>query len=370
MKTVKHLTYIAAAALFLISCGTVQEPAEQQSDLIEVTVQQFASEGLQLGEPEMISFESVIKANGATVPLPNGMATVSPPVAGLIKDIYCRNGQFVSKNQILMEISGNELIDLQKDFAEASANYKRLQNEYERVKLLYNENVTAEKDFIIAESEFRTMLARYNGLKLKLEAIGLPSLKIENGEFYSSYTIKSPINGYVSSLKVNLGSFIDTRSELIEIIDPAMFQIKLDVFSSDIAGLKISQTVRFKRVNSEDIHLATVSSIGVSVDNATKAIECYAAITGKQGINPKANEFVEAEIITGIDTVTALPSEAIIKSEAEYFILVLDKQDEAGYLFKKVKVEPGRQYNGYTEISGLKVDGQIATKGVYNISVQ
>lgn len=370
MNALKHFLYFATATFFIFACGNKsQESAEQASNLVEITNQQFITDSMQLGKVETRVFESTVKCNGAIVPLPDGMAKVNAPFRGVVKKIYCYNGQFLEKNQPLLEIAGNEIIDIQNEFAEASANYKRLKSEYERIKSLYNEKVTSEKDFIFAETEFKTAMAKYNGLKLKMEAIGFSVSKIENGEFYSSYSIKSSIGGYISKLKTNIGSYIDTQTELFEIINPEMFQIKLSVFAKDIIGLKKGQSVRFKSANTNNVHLATISSIGVGIDNETKSIECYAILKDKKQTNPIANEFVEAEIITNTYSVPALPFSAIIKNENGNFILMLNKQEEGKYLFNKMEVKIGRQHNGYTEIIQPKIDGSILTNGIYNISL-
>lgn len=369
MKTTKHLLYLAIVTLIMLSCGSKQEVAEQESGLIEITNQQFETDSMQLGEIETKLFENIVKCNGTIVPLPNGIAKLSAPVNGIIKSINCANGESVDRNQPLIEITGNEIIEIQKEFAEASANYKRLKSEYERVKSLYNEKVTAEKDFTLAETEFKVSMAKYFGLKLKIESIGLSTSKIENGEFYSSYLLKSPIKGYISNFKASIGSYIDSQVELLEIINPDMLQVKLAVFANEIANLRKGQTVRFKSTNTSDYQLATISSIGVAINNETKSIDCYAAITGKKAINPIAYEFVESEIVAGTDTVKALPANAIIKSENDYFILVLSKQEEGKYLLNKVEVNTGRQHKGYTEINN-PINGRfILVSGVYNITM-
>jgi len=370
MNTIKQLLLFAITLFFVFSCVSKnQETTEKESDFVEITNQQFITDSMQLGNIEKKSFERTIKSNGTIVPLPNGMAKVNAPFPGVIKKIYCHNGQFVEKNQPLFEISGNEIIDIQNEFAEASANFKRLKSEYERIKSLYNEKVTSEKDFVFAEAEYKTSLAKYNGLKLKIEAIGFSISKIENGEFYSSYSIKSPISGYISNLRINIGSYIDTPTELLDIINPNMFQIKLSVFASDIIDLKIGQSVRFKSKNTDEVHFASVSSIGVVIDAETKSIECYATIIDNEQKKSIVNEFIEAEITTNIDTVTALPSSAIIKNENGYFILILNKQENDKYFFNTVEVKIGRQYKGYTEINAPKIDGQILINGIYNISL-
>lgn len=325
---------------------------------------------MQLGEIEMKSFENAVKCNGSIVPQPDGKANVNALIPGVVKAIYCANGKYVEKNQPLIEIAGNEVIDIQKDYAEAAANFNRIKREYERTKLLYEEKVTSEKEFVIAESVYYVAKAEYNSLKSKLEAIGLSIAQIEQGDFYSSYSLKAPIKGYVSSLTANIGSYVDLQAILCEINDPEKFQLRLSVFADNISGVSKGQSVRFKPVNTSREYLAIISSIGITVDSDSKSIDCYAKITDESITDLIANVFVEAEIITHLDTAYALPSDAILKTETGHAVLVLQKQEGEEYFFEKVDVSTGRINKGYTEILGKPIEGRILVKGVYNVVVE
>lgn len=367
--SLKRVFFLTPAIIILQACSTGTEVAEQESGLIELTAQQIATDSMQLGKMETMVFESSVKCNGTIIPLPNGIATVNAPLPGVVTNIYCFSGQSVQKNQNLLEIGGNELIDIQKDLAEASAGYRRIKSEFERVKKLYSDRVISEKEYISTESEYKTAMALYQGLKMKIEAIGFSVSRIEEGDFYTSYTLKSPITGHVSALSVSLGAYIEPRSELVEIINPAMFQLRLSVFASDIANLRKGQTVHFTSVNSTGIQSATISSVGVAVNDNSKSIDCYASLTGTAGSAPVANAYVESSIITGTDTVNALPTEAILKSESTYYILVLSKKENNNYYFNKAEVTPGRQFGNHTEIPGPRIEGEVLVKGSYNVAI-
>jgi cobalt-zinc-cadmium efflux system membrane fusion protein len=368
MKTLKHLLFLAATSSLLLACGSSPEVALQESDLVEITNQQFTTAAMELGQVESRQFENVIKCSGYIVPLPSGKATLTAPVMGVIKSIYSHIGQQIEKNQPVIEIAGNEIIDLQREFAQSSANYSRLQREYERVKSLYNEKVTAEKDFIATEAEFIAAGAIYTALKLKIEALGFSTGKIENGEFYSSYVVKSPISGVVANLQVSIGDNVDPQVDLLEIVNPQMLQVKLAVFASDIANLKKGQMVRYKSVNSSHIHHATISSIGVTLDESTKTVACYAAIEHNNQKKPLANEFVESEIVTSTFTAEAIPKESLVKSENGYYVFALSKKEDNSYFFNKKEVRIGRESKDFVEIIDNSITGTILTRGSYNIS--
>jgi len=367
MKRIYFLIAIATFALLNTGCTKKQETENKGTTFIEITNEQYASEAMQLAESESRTFESVVKCTGIVVPKPNGMANVSAPVAGVVRKIHCSNGAFVQKGEVLLELSGTEVVDIQRDYAEAAARYNRSKSEYLRLKSLFAEKVISEKEYIAAESDFKSAEATYSSLQLKLNAAGFSVRAIENGEFASSYTLRAPISGYVSGLKASIGSYINQQTTGIEIADPAQFQLALSVFASDIAAVKKGQAVRFGYTGSENNRQASISSVGVTVNPDTKSIDCFAAISGGNTSGLIANNTISAEIITQTETVNAVPTTAIIKSESQHFVLVLHKKDSKVYQFNKVMVEIGRQQNGYTELKGAKINGQIVVNGVYNI---
>ncbi len=355
--------------LFLLGCGNKKEVlTDQKSNLIEISQTQFETNSMQLGKIETLLFENVIKCSATVETKPNGFARVNTQISGVVKTIFVQNGQFVEKNQVLIEIYSNELIDMQREFAETSAHHKRIKMDYERLKTLFHEKVTSEKDFIIAESDYKASHAKYTGLKMKLEALGFSISKIENGEFYPTFSIKAPIKGHISSLNTHLGTTIDSQSELLTITDPSLMQLRVQVFANDISNLKKGQMVRFQTANSTDTHNAILQTIGVSLDQQSKSIYCYASISDLPAFVPLDNELVECEIITKTDSSKGLPNDAFIKSESEYSILVIDKQEKEKYFCKKVAVKVGREQKGFTEIIEPILPELVITKGVYSIT--
>lgn len=370
MKNIKPIFYFLITIFVFLACNnSSEEIAEKESNFVEITEQQFNTDSMKLGKIESRVFENKVNCNGTIVSLPEGIATVNAPFRGVVRKIYCSNGQFLEQNQPLLEIAGNEIIDIQNEYAEASVKYKRTKSEFERIKSLYQEKVTSEKEFILSEAEFKTALAKYNALKIKIESIGFSTSKIENGDFYSSYTIKSPIGGYVSKLNINIGTYIESQTELLEIINPRMFQIKLSIFANDIHDIKVGQSLRFKTSTAKDFQFATISTIGAAIDAESKSIDCFATILNKEDQYPIANEFIEAEIIINNDSAAALPSQSIIKDENSSLVLVLHKKEDGHYLFKKVAVKTGKHNDDFTEIIDSRVDNLILIKGADNITL-
>ncbi len=368
MKTLSRLPYLLTVMFITFSCNNAQQEAtEPKSELIEVTEQQFATDSMQLGKIEIRTFENITHCNGLIVPKPNGVAKLSAPLNGIIKNIHCHPGEKVDKNQILFEVSGNEIIDLQKEFAETAANFKRLKQEFERIRALYIEKAISEKDFFLAEAEYKAFRAKYTGLNLKLETIGINPVQVEDGTFQSSYSITSPIKGYVSSINVSIGMYIETNNELAQIINPEMLQLKLNVFPDDISKMNVGQIVRFRLPTHQTINLGSLISIGVNVEEETKTILCYANISDIKTTKLLANTFVVSEIITNVDTAWVVPNDAVIKTNNQFYILTLHEKNNRAYSFKKRAVSVGRTFKNYTEIHDDLSNETILVKGTYSL---
>jgi cobalt-zinc-cadmium efflux system membrane fusion protein len=373
MKPVFILSFIAAG-IFITSCGnteTKDENSDRRENLLTISREQFQTNNMQLGEPQRISFEETVKCNGNIVVQPSGVAMISTSVPGLVKKINCKTGQNVKAGNVLFELSGNEFVELQKDLAETASQLTRVRSEYERIKSLYNENVVTEKEFIVAESDYKAVNAKYSALKMKLNFIGLDDAKIENGSFYDSFSLKSPLNGNISQINISLGQYVDQQTNMAEILDLNNLQLKIAVFEKDLGKLSENQKISFALLgNSVKNNTATLKSIGKNVDGDSRSIMCFADIDDLKGDKFVNNAYVEAEIIIDKDTVTAVPEESIVKSGNDNYLFSLENSDGNNYFFKRIKVNTGRLSNGFIELlTPVKVN-QILTRGTYYVPVE
>jgi cobalt-zinc-cadmium efflux system membrane fusion protein len=376
MKLYTYFRIIPFALILLATgCGKstkTTEVAESAADqLIKISIKQFNSDSMAFGTISTQTFEDEVRCNGYITAAANGMAQVGTPIAGIVESVNCSMGSFVKKGQTLCMISGNDLMAMQQEFTETSARLRRLKSDYERSKSLYDEKIGAEKDFIATESEYKATKSKYLSLKLRLELLRLNVAKIEAGDLYASFSVISPINGYITKQNLVLGQFIEQQKLLVEIVDVSQLQIQLSVFEKDIAKLKPGQTVNFSSPGENSFNnKATLVSIGRAVDPDTKTITCVAAIKNSPQTSLINQSYIEALIAVNSSEATALPSEALIKSGKDYYVLLIEKSDNEAYYFRKQKVTIGRISKGFTEITEDTDLTKVLIKGVYNLSAE
>lgn len=370
----KSILYIIAVVFITTSCHQKtdnEQPAEIPENLVSLTEDQFKEGNIVLGEPGKMQFNEFIKCHGNILVEPSGTARISTLVPGLVSRINCTDGQEVRAGQVLFELTGNDFIGLQQDLAEASARLKRIKSEYERIKSLYSENVGSEKDMIMAESDYMEANARYSALKMKVNMLGLDDSRISEGDFYSSFSVKSPISGFISQVNISLGQYADQQVSLAEILDINKLGLRLFVFEKDLPLVQKNQKVSFNILgNTGKTHYARLRSIGRDVDNNSKTVMCRAEIDNPKGTGFIGNAYVEAAIITGSDSVPAVPEEAVLKSEGYSYVLEYVKNEDNTYYLKRTRVDPGRSYNGYVELLNELPLNKIITRGAYNINAE
>lgn len=370
MKT-KIITALILSVLVISCKNKTEQNAEIDSGLVEITKAQFEAEKMTIGDPELYPFADKVHFTGTIIPTVNGQAQISLPIPGIIENIRCKPAQMINKGSLLFEISGHWFIDLQKDFSESSAILVKLKSEYQRAKELYNENISTQKDLTAVESSYYVENAKYKALKSKLESMGLNVAKIEKGDFYPSFPVKSPINGFVSSITASLGQYIEPQQTIAQIIDNNSFQLKINIFEKDIDKIGNGQTVEFYlNATKAQKYAATINAIGKTIMPDTKSIECYATINKSENINLVSNQFVEGEIFATLDSVLAVPETAIINSENEKYVLMFEKEENAIFYFKKIKVSNGRKANNYIELTGKKPLKKLLLTGTYNIVIE
>ena len=363
---------VFSLSMLVISCKHKPEQnVASNSGLIEISKVQFESEKMVIGEPSLQHFAKKVHFTGTIVPSIEGQAKISLPIPGIIDKIRCKPAQKVTKGSVLFEISGHWFIDLQKDYATSSAIIAKLQNDYKRAEQLQEENIGTRKEYTAAKSSYYAENAKYEALKKQLSNMGIDVAKIEAGAFYSSFPVKSPINGYITSTNATIGQYFEPQQSIAEIIDNNSFQLKLSVFEKDLQNMETGQIVEFYfNADKTQKYNATLNAIGKTIMSGSKSIECYAKIENINNIKMVRNQFVEGDIFTSTDTIWAVPETAILESENDFYILLLEKEDNSTYYFKKEKVNTGRKSNNYVELTEQLSSEKLIQSGIYNIVIE
>lgn len=375
------IIYLLFIAILLTQCKNNQGKEEESVSVTEqpaapetlnkVTISdaQYRSLGITTGSLEKKNLKAVVKASGLLKLPPQNQADVSTFIGGMVKSIYVIEGTKVSKGQTLATLEHPDFTKLQEDYIKTKNNLEYLEKEFKRQEELYHENVGAGKVFQQAENNYKSEQSKLNSLKDQLQKISISIKDLNQGKITSAVPVKSPINGFVTHVYVNTGSFAQAASKLFEVVDNSHLHAELQIYEQDWYKVKPKQKVIFSLPSQPDKKVeGEVFSIGKSFDPQSKTLPVHAEILNTE--NLITGIYVNGYIDIGAAEVATLPEEAVISSGGKSMIFLEDKREakDSTHTFSLEGIRTGVSNMGFTEIIPLEKEisgDNIVKKGSY-----
>ena len=205
---------------------------------------------------EMKDLVESIPANGKVRPVIE--VSITPDVSGEIVELNCREGDTVSKGDVLVKIRQDVYISMveraeavlnaaRSDYLQQKAQFKQAEINFKRNKILFNENV-------ISAAEYETSQLNYEIAREQLTAAqygvssGRAALK-EATENLTKTVICAPMDGTISMVAVKIGERVVGTSqmagtEIMRIADLSDMEVVVDVNENDILKLNSGNSAK------------------------------------------------------------------------------------------------------------------------------
>jgi cobalt-zinc-cadmium efflux system membrane fusion protein len=394
MKKILKYLFVPAWALLATNCSQPQASEEAEapahSDMapggmeeVHLLRQQMDVMEIELGTFRYLSLSASVKANGQLELPPQNKASLSAVMGGRVRSIEVVEGDYVRQGQVLATLEDPRFVEMQERYLSAKSRLAYLENEYRRKKSLHEDSLSSAKAFQEAEAEYRSAAATVRALETSLRMLEIDPAALDSGAFLREVPVRSPINGFVRLVEVNMGKYVQPEEEMFEIVDNDHIHIDLKVYEKDIARVHQGQPVLFTLTSSPDsVFRGSIFAVGKAFERDPKAVVVHAEIDNKYG-NLMPGMYVDARIVTRSDTVRALPDDAIVSDGGLHYIFVrkpgeghvhphdhepgADSHHDA-YAFLKVEVNTGLSDIGYTEVVPaykLQDDVQVVTRGAF-----
>jgi membrane fusion protein, heavy metal efflux system len=359
------------AALFLLACGTEKKQDEPTSkneiapteNVVSITEEQFKLLKIVLGQPEKLSMNGLVKANGVLDVPPQNLVTISAPLGGFVKHTELLQGMKVRKGQTIVVMEHPDYIQLQEDYLTSKNQLEFLELEYKRQEELAKENVNAAKALQQAKSNYFGTKAKVQGLVAKLRLVNINPQELETGEIKNTISIPSPIAGFVTQVNVNIGMHVNPTEIMFKIVDTEHLHAEAQVFEKDVPQLKIGQLVRIYLSNENKERLAKVFLIGKEITSErTVRVHCHLET---EDVSLIPGLYFKALIETDPQQVTVLPNEAIVNFDNKQFIFV----ETQTYNYEMIEISKGKSEESFTEvILPASIEAKkIVVKGTYSL---
>ena len=245
--------------------------------------------------------------------------TLTAQAAGTVTSIHVQEGQTVAKNDILIELSGDDLTESIQSASET----------------------------------------------LRSAEISLQNLQ----DTMANYTVTSPISGTIIEKDAKVGDAVKSGDTLCVIYDLNYLEMVINVDELQISSLSVGQKVQLTAdAVTDKTYVGTVTRVSMkgSSSGGTTTYPITIRIDETDGLRPGMNANAEI-VVAEASNALVVPNAAVIRGG---YVLVTKKSPSAanavedmdapeGYVY--VKVETGVSDDSYTQIkSGLQEDDTVA----------
>lgn len=299
---------------------------------------------------------TVIKTVARIEPSQGDESVISAKGAGTVSFVNqaLTQGSAVSAGQALFRIDTRGMVEgnLSRMNSEMQSEYDRARREYDRKKELRAEKLITESDLLKAKNEYEVAAARIKSLR---------------GSSSGSMQIAtSPISGYVQSVDVANGEFVEPGRVLARVARNRDLYMTAEVpsrYYPVLHDISLQSTVVRPMHGDVDYTLSELGgrivSYGKSVSAENHLLPVIFCIHDNGSFVP--GSFVNIHIsTTGSRKALCVPDDAVLEQMGSYFVYVQLTPE----LFEKRQVKIGESDGRYVEIrSGLKSGERVVAKG-------
>ncbi len=334
----KQKIVLAAVILFVvigayrIVSNRLEDTTVVSSDVINVKVTTAA----------ITTLENTSPLTGRLQPVEE--VTIIPKAMGNVTSVNVELGQKITKGTVLFTIDNTQVATA---YNQAKASYNDAQTNLSRMETLYKEGAVSLQQYEQTKTAYTIAKEAYTAAS----------------DGVSNYVVTSPIDGYVTSINVEVGSMASQAAPAATVANIDKLEIETSISENIINKIKVGDkvdvlvsSVSETPISGTVTALSPAPAVGsltypmkVTLDNATAAI--------------KPGMFAEV-IITSDKTanVIALPSNSVLIKSGKTVAAVIE--DGKKVVFKEVVV--GVDNGTLAEIkSGIKAGDKVVIEGQY-----
>jgi len=351
----KKLSIIYSVLVFA-ACNTAAPKSETTAlelatNQVELDSSQLRMAGIVTGKAETKDISSTLTVNGVVDVPPQNIVSVSFPLGGYLKSTRLLPGMRVRKGEVIGTIEDQALVQLQQDYLVTQSKLDYLKQDLERQRILNENKVNADKVLQQVSTEVESQQVLLKGYGEKLRLVGLQPEQLTSENLSRSVALRSPINGYVSKVNVNIGKYVNPTDVLFELINPDDMHGALTVFEKDMAKLRVGQRVSMQFVDEPEIEYpGEILIFTRNVDeNRSGTVHCHFE---KMPDHLMPGMFLNATVFLDKRKALTVPEEAVVRFGNNQFVFRQVKP----LTFEMVQVETESAGKGLLAISSTAMN--------------
>ena len=200
-------------------------------------------------------------------------AVIKARVAGELRGLTVREGDFVKAGQVIARIDASEnqsRVRQTKEQAEsAKAQVDVVQRQYDNNKALVDQG-------FISKTSLDTSLANLNAAQATYKAaLAATDVAVKSVD---DTVLRSPISGQVSQRLAQPGERLGVDAKIVEVLDLSRLELEATLSAADSIAVRVGQTAELKIEGSPQAVMARVARINPSAQAGSRSVLAYLSI--------------------------------------------------------------------------------------------
>jgi Cu(I)/Ag(I) efflux system membrane fusion protein/cobalt-zinc-cadmium efflux system membrane fusion protein len=294
--------------------------------------------GVTMAHVERRDLAVEMRSNGIVMVAEDAEVRVNPKISGWIEKLYVsKTGDFVRKDNPLLEIYSPELVAAQEEYLLATQSFRTLQSSS-------LENVSGDAEKLL------------HSAKRRLELWDISEDQIneiqKTGAVQRTMILRSPASGVVLHKNAVEGAAVKVGQDLFRIADLDPIWIEAQIYEHELPWVKSGDDVKVKSPYQPGSEYAgKVDYIYPYLDEKSRTVKVRIVLPNP-GFDLRPGMYVDAVIRTEpLENILAVPKNSVIRSGSRDLVFVLVGEGQ----FSPREVELGVESDRYFEVrSGLQ----------------
>lgn len=361
----KSVAVVASLILLLTGCGGSTAPSAATGDAkpgnSTPTVKAAAVKRVDLTRPLLLS--------GKVTP------AVETPViakyAGVVRAVEVEVGQQVEKGQVLViqDTIDAELnaitaeASFQAGYEKAKTDYQVAQAQYERYRILYEQQAVAKSALEAEEQKAAAAKAVLESWNRQMVG-GVPASVDLLKRKQSDMILRAPFSGIIAQKQVNPGEQVTATQTLMILVDMSKVYIDCNVAESDVGTLSMGVPIEAVVESTWQSYRGIITHISPIADSKTKTFLVRVTLENPDS-KLKGGMYAYFQVNPIVRSgVLSVPSTALVENNGGFFVFVI-KDDLS---LERSKVEVGFRNETSAEIrAGLKEGQRVVAEAGGNL---
>jgi len=337
-KSILATVSVFILAVSLSACKGEQQKKESNVEAVPVTV----------GRVQKVQDRETISVSG-TISTPNSPAQLCFLVSGKVVSVGPREGEYVKKGQVLASIDPTDyqlpLAAAKAQADQARIGYERAEDEFKRMKMLYDSKSLAPNDF-------QKYKAAYDSARQQYEQ-SAASEKLSR-KHLTDGTLSAPTSGFIAKRSIEPGDTAAPGRVAFEIVQMDPVEVNVGVPETDVRLVKIGQKadITVPALPGKSFE-GTVRVINVSADPNTRTYMTRISVSNREHelrVGMVAEATIRGDKMVSMVT---LPGDAVVRDPQGATQVYVYYPDQKRVYTKRVEI--GAAVNRNVEIkSGLE----------------